>query len=67
MWRKWAEQSCEKKVSTLLIHSNIHGDDEGSVEVSEDVLVDKNYGGMMLEENDCDGVRHNEGGEHDAS
>ena len=36
----------------LLIDGDIHGDDEGHVEVVKNSSVDIEYGGLVFEEND---------------
>ena len=36
----------------LFIDRDIHGDDEGHVEVVENSSVDVEYGGLVFEEND---------------
>ena len=50
----------------MLIHSNVHGDDEGSVEVGEDVPFCKKDGGMILEQNNGETIRRYKGDNHES-
>ena len=49
----------------MLIHSNVHGDDEGSVEVGEDVPSGKEDGGMILEQNNGETIRRYKADNHE--
>ena len=63
--REWTVQCFQKKGSTLLIKTDIHGDDEGCVEVCENIPVVVDDGRFVLEEEDCEAVRQKYGYKHE--
>jgi hypothetical protein len=59
--RKRAIEYSQQQVSTLLIYRDIHDDDEGCVEVGENVPVDVEDGRVILEKNDGKAVTKEQG------
>ena len=61
MGRERAVEYPQKKVAALFIYGGVHYDDEGSVEVGEDVPVGVGDRPMILEENSSETVAEEDG------